>query len=223
MLRRLFNQTTYTGYGSIILSIVQFFEDGTEMSVTMWVLIVIGVSLILFGALKTPPKERLKRSQVNELYKERGKYLPKLKELFGKYNLAVANIADKPKYSDIETYSEYNTNIFFPVFYIMNNVVFLREQNQVLANLRNDISMYSSMAKDKRVIKFANGIEKACHINYSYIIYTKICEKTFSANSPTIIKIWLWLARKKTQKFNKLFNKINKTIDDLVEVLDDEV
>ena len=222
MRERFINSTTLAGYGSLLLTVLPYFEAGKAMSATTVVLAVIGATLVLVGVLKTPPKNRLRRTEVNTLYEARSQYLPQLSALFGEYIKAVEKLSERAVFNDITTYTKYNYRLDFPVSLVFNNVIFLEAQEKELADLRLRIKCQSASVRDKRVIRFARGLNSACNLAYSYAIYTRLCRAEYGDKSPLTVRLWYSLCERMAGRLPKHYNKIKLLVDDLLEVTDDE-
>ena len=77
MRRRIFNRTTLTGLGSLLVALLPYFE-AEQMSITTIVLALIGSALVIWGFIEKP-QQRLKRSELNPLIEQRETYLVPLK------------------------------------------------------------------------------------------------------------------------------------------------
>ena len=78
MRKRLLNQTTLSGFGAWILSVLPFFQEGSQMNLTSWALLVIGTLLVFLGFFK--PERQMTPRQAADLLESRKQYLPQLKE-----------------------------------------------------------------------------------------------------------------------------------------------
>jgi len=209
MRKRFLNNTTITGYGSLILSILPFFEEGKTVSFTMGVLIFIGTVLVLFGVLKKPPKERLERSIVNMTYESRKDYILPLYDLFESYINAVTSISARPVFHSLETYGNYKYRLNFPVFFLFGN--------------RSMIASTGAIVKDKRVRNFAEGLPDACRMAGAYTIYAQMCRNVYGEKAPLTIRIWMFLGEKMANRMNRHYGKIKTIMDSLLEVTEDEL
>jgi len=223
MRKRFLNNTTITGYGSLILSILPFFEEGKTVSFTMGVLIFIGTFLILFGILKKPPKERLERSIVNMTYESRKDYILPLYDLFKNYINAVTSISARPIFHSLETYGNYKYRLNFPVFFLFGNIPFLSAEEKELANMRSMIASTGAIVKDKRVRNFAEGLPDACRMAGAYTIYAQVCRDVYGEKAPLTIRIWMFLGEKMANRMNRHYGKIKTIMDSLLEVTEDEL
>ncbi len=196
------------------------------MNLTFGVLVGIGILLVLIGIAKKPPREPLKRSEINARYDERTQYLPQLSNLFKDYINQVEYLAQHNKQLyNIESYQTYTTNKLYLAWIIyFNNTIFKQIQvdDEELIRIAQLIDTYNSSVKDKRVRKFANGLPSACHIAYSYFITTRL-HQAENNRLPMLSQFWFWIGRKRQEHLRKHLNKINIIIQDLLEGAEDEV
>jgi hypothetical protein len=81
MFKRIFNQTTITGIGSILLSILPYFQDDSKMNTTSWTLVGIGIALTLLGCMVGIFKRSWSIHDIEALMEDRRKVLPELQKL----------------------------------------------------------------------------------------------------------------------------------------------
>ena len=78
MRKRLLKRTTLSGFGAWILSVLPFFQEGSQMNLTSWALLVIGTLLVFSGFFK--PERQMTPRQAADLLESRKQYLPQLRE-----------------------------------------------------------------------------------------------------------------------------------------------
>ncbi len=77
MRERIFNRTTLSGIGAWILSVLPYFQEGSQMNLTTWALLFIGTFLVLWGVLK--PEKHISFNDKKAIIAERQEVIPKLK------------------------------------------------------------------------------------------------------------------------------------------------
>lgn len=77
MQERIFNRTTLSGVGAWVLSVLPYFQEGSKMNITSWVLLVIGTIFVLWGVLN--PDKHVSFNDKKIILEERQEILPKLR------------------------------------------------------------------------------------------------------------------------------------------------
>lgn len=239
MRKRLFNTTTLSGFGSLLLATLPYFEEGAKMNATTWALLGIGVILVLWGMLK--PKKHYSFSEMQDIVAERAKYFSNLKDYLSQYivcteDLAKTNDCLYELDSYINLYFKYKIKwvsnvlkmstkdssqlllmklhgqVLFMDNLILRQIVDVNPEAQELLRKINSCIPYIPNKKLRRCIQ---GVVKASHMVNSYQVFGKLINKYFD-DTPRGISKTLRRGEDVSNHFRSNCNSVNKQIDELL-------
>ncbi len=191
--------------GGMVLSLVPYFSQGANMTVTSWVLVGIGICLVLFGVLygifRSKTHTYLEMQQIVESRKE---YLPKVKECLAQYIARVEYLAENDK--RLYNLEEYK-NVYFKngikgirkyvqpnrireAYYWelyqrekiwKDNAIYrqVKQGDDKTKALLNQIEYYIPIITDRKLRKYIQYVIKYSHMVYSLTIWFKFGNELF--------------------------------------------
>ena len=239
MRKRLFNTVTLSGFGSLLLAILPYFEEGAKMNATTWALLGIGMILVLWGMLK--PKKHYSFPEMQDIVAERAKYLSNLKDYLSQYIVCTEDLAktndclyDLDSY--INLYFKYkmkwvsnvlkmsvkdSSQLLFMKLYgqllFMDNLILRQivDVNPEAQELLRKINSCIPYIPNKKLRQCIQGVAKASHVVNSYQVFGKLINKYFE-DMPRRISKTLQRGDDVSNQFRNDCSSVYRQIDELL-------
>lgn len=246
MWKRLFESTIIIG--GLVLSLVPYLQQKTDMNTASWIMTGFGIGLVLFGTLFRvfKPIKTHTYLEMQHIVKTRQQYLPKVKECLAQYISHVKYLAenDNRLYS-LEEYKEvyfkqgikgvrkrqphnrikeaYWWELYQREKIWKDNAVYrqIKKDDDETKELLNKIEYYIPIITDKKLRRNIQYMIKYSHIAYSCLIWFKLGDELFKP----VPKISNANQKRKESIVNTFHNTCSNTfkrIDALLQGAEDE-